>query len=235
MHAVIASLLLALRQMGDPAILRILAKSALVTLALFLLLGWAGWHALDWAIARLGLGDAALAGWGDALRGAASALLTLLAGWLLWRILALAVIQFYADEVVLAVETRHYPDAAANRRELSFGQELSTGLRGAARALLANLVILPFALVLLVTGVGTALLFWAVNALLLGRELQDMVWLRHRRDTEEIAPAGALQRFLLGGVVAAVMLVPFVHFLAPVLGAAGAAHLIHRERDTDHA
>ena len=94
--------------------------------------------------------------------------------------------------------------------------------------MLANLIALPFALVLLFTGVGTFLLFLAVNAVLLGRELQDMVWLRHCHRQGDCAPVSKTERFLLGGVVAAMLAVPFVNFLAPVLGAASATHLIHR-------
>jgi uncharacterized protein involved in cysteine biosynthesis len=82
--------------------------------------------------------------------------------------------------------------------------------------------------VLLFTGVGPALLFWLVNAVLLGRELQDMVWLRHRHGADEPAPVGRAQRFLLGGAVAAMLALPFVNLLAPILGAAAATHLIHR-------
>ena len=234
MGAVLHSLALAMRQLADPRILGILGKSLAVTLILFIVLGWAGWHALDWGIARTGLDDG-LFGWGDETRGLLALVLTLLGGWLLWRILALAVIQFFADDVVQAVEARHYPAAAANARELPLQEEIRNGLRGATRALLVNLVALPFALALLITGIGTAILFWFVNALLLGRELQDMVWLRHKRDTAEIAPASSFQRFLLGGAIAGLMLVPFANFIAPVVGAAAAAHLIHRKGMHDHA
>jgi CysZ protein len=43
------------------------------------------------------------------------------------------VLQFYADEVVLAVEARHYPEAAASARQLGWREELANGLaaRGA--------------------------------------------------------------------------------------------------------
>jgi uncharacterized protein involved in cysteine biosynthesis len=94
---------------------------------------------------------------------------------------------------------------------------------------LVNLVALPFALTLLVTGVGTALLFWAVNAMLIGRELQDMVWLRHRRDAADPAPVTRGERFLLGGAIAALLAVPGANLLAPLLGAAAATHLILRK------
>ena len=86
--------------------------------------------------------------------------LTLLAGWLLFRLVALAVLQLFADEVVAAVELRHYPAAAANARELGLGrggaQRPASGL---VRALVYNLAALPVALLLLPTGFGTALVF----------------------------------------------------------------------------
>jgi len=228
MPALFASLLLAVRQLADPRILRILGKSLAVTLLLFAGLAGGGWMLLDWGLERAGLGDALFSGAGG-VRGLLSFLLAVLGLWLGWRIVAMAVIQFFADEVVLAVEARHYPHAASAARELPLREQLAGSLKAAGRALLVNLLALPVALALLVTGVGTALLFWLVNAVLLGRELQDMVWLRHRRDALHQAPIGRAERFLLGGVIAALLALPFINFLAPVLGAAAATHLIHRK------
>lgn len=227
-------MLLALRQLADPRIMRLLAKTLIISLLLFAALGWAGWFALDWALAWAGLRDGAFGGAGD-VRGVVSLVIVLIAGWLLWRVIAMAVISFYADDVVLAVEERHYPQAAARARDLPVTQQFSSSLAAAGRALAANLLVLPFALLLLVTGVGTALLFWLVNAFLLGRELQDMVWLRHRHAAGAQSPISKGQRFALGAVVAALMLVPFVNFLAPLLGAASATHLTHRKRSIGHA
>ena len=96
--------------------------------------------------------------------------------------------------------------------------------------MLANLIALPFAIALMFTGIGPALLFLLVNAVLLGRELQDMVWLRHRTGRKDASPLARGQRVLLGGAVAGLMMVPFVNFIAPLLGAASAAHLVHRRR-----
>jgi len=228
MASVASSLLLALGQLNDPRVLRVLAKSLAVSLVLFAGLAWGGWQALDWGLGRAGLDEGLFAGAGW-LREAAAALLTVLGLWLLWRIVALAVIGFFADEVVLAVEARHYPEAHERARDLPVAEQLSTSAASAARALLVNLVALPFALVLLVTGVGAALLFFLVNAVLVGRDLQDMVWLRHRRDTSERAPVGRAERLLLGAAVTALLAVPLVNFLAPLLGAAAATHLIHRK------
>lgn len=220
------ALALSFSQLGDPAMLKVLGKSLLITLAIFLLLGWGLSFGFEAALEWAGLEEGSDAG------TLLAVLVTLIGAWLLFRFVALFVLQFFAEEVVRAVEARHYPEAASAARSLAFQEEMRNGVRSTLRALLVNLVALPFAILLLVTGIGTALLFWAVNAFLLGRELQDMVWLRHRRDTAEIAPLGQGRRFLLGGVVAALLMVPFLNLLAPVLGAASATHLVHRRRAT---
>lgn len=223
------SFVLGLGQLFDKAVLRVLAKSLGVTLVIFALAAVLGWWALDWALAEMGLGETLFAG-GDGLRGVAAAALALLGLWLLWRIIAMAVIQFYAEDVVRAVEARHYPQAMQTARDLPLGEQLGQAGKAAGRALVFNLLAAPLALALVFTAIGPAIVFWLVNALLLGRELQDMVWLRHRWGSKAAAPVTKGQRFLLGGAVAALLAVPFVHFLAPVLGAACATHLVHRRK-----
>ncbi|MCB2080611.1 MAG: EI24 domain-containing protein [Novosphingobium sp.] len=230
----ISALVLALRQLADPAILRILAKCVTITLLLFIVLGALGWWGIDALLALGGLDDATFSG-ADGIRGLAALVAVIIGGWLLWRILAVAVLQFYANEVVEAVEARHYPAALAGAKELPWRRELVIGLRGASRSLVYNLLALPFALLLLVTGFGTAIVFIGVNAVLLGRELTEMVWLRHAHATDAPLPLGRFERFVLGGIVALLFTVPFANLLAPVVGAAMAAHLVHRSGVLPHA
>ncbi|MBS0483380.1 MAG: EI24 domain-containing protein [Proteobacteria bacterium] len=225
---------LALAQMADPAVLRIWLKSLAVTLLVFAVLGAAAWWGLDQALAAAGLNDANLAA-PEGIRALIAAAAVVLAGVLLWRIVAIAVLQLYADEVVAVVEARHYPAAAASARKLGWHVELAASLRGAGRALLFNLLAVPVALVLLATAIGPVVVFTLVNAVLLGRELQDMVWLRHRPSPQSPAPLSAPERFALGLVVALLLLVPFINFVAPFLGAAAATHLIHRKEPVAHA
>ncbi|WP_336985312.1 EI24 domain-containing protein [Altererythrobacter aquiaggeris] len=230
MGSVLSAFGLAFGQLADRRILAILAKTIAVTLLVFAALAYAGSFAFDALLERSGFAQAS-----DEVSSLLALLAGLLAGWFLFRFVALAVIQFFAEDVVQAVEDRHYPEAAHTARKLSFSQEASGSLKSAARAIIVNLIALPFAIVLLVTGIGAPLLFWAVNAHLLGRELQDMVWLRQPGEADEKPPLTGPTRFMLGGVVAALLLIPFVNLLAPVLGAASAAHLIHRKRIVTHA
>jgi uncharacterized protein involved in cysteine biosynthesis len=207
---------LAVGQLGDRRILAVLGKTALITLAVFACLAgalwWvlAAWHPID---GGSGLLSAILVG-----------LLLVVSLWLLFRFVALAVLQLFGDEVVAAVEARHYPSAAARVRPLGWSAEVRNGTRGLVRSLGYNLVALPVALLLAPTAIGPALVFAAVNAVLLGRELTEMVTLR----LPGAALPGFAERTGLGAVVVGLFLVPFANLLAPILGAAAATHLVHR-------
>ncbi|MFB0611940.1 EI24 domain-containing protein [Aurantiacibacter poecillastricola] len=235
MGALVTSLGLGLRQLLDGAVLRILLKSLAVSIGVFIIAATGGWFALDALLAWGGLEDTLFTGAG-AVRGALSVLLALIGLWLVWRIVAIAVIQFFAEDIVQVIEARHYPQEAGQARELPFAEQARNALAAATRALLVNIVALPIAILLWVTGVGTFALLLVVNAVLLSRELQDMIWLRHRHEERYRSPLNGRQRFVLGGVIAAMMAVPFLAFLAPVTGAASATHLVHRTaRQKDNA
>ncbi|MBB3695371.1 EI24 domain-containing protein [Sphingomonas sp. BK580] len=218
------ALLLSIGQLGDPPVLRVLAQSLAVTLALFAALALALW----WLV------DAALAGWAHhgAMAGLAAAVVTALAFWLLFRAIAILVVGLFADRIVAAVERRHYPAAAASAREVPLARGLAMGLGSATRFVLINLLLLPVYLALLVTGVGTAALFFLVNAWLLGRDLGDMVAARHlpRAAMRDWRAATGGRRFVLGLAGTALFVVPLLNVLAPVLGAAMATHLYHGAR-----
>jgi len=223
----IAALFLSIGQLGDRAVIAVFAKSLALTLAIFAGLGVATWFAVHAALA-------AWAGWRDG--GAASALVAAvvaaLALWLLFRAVAIAVVGLFADDIVAAVEARHYPAALAAARRIGPARAAAMGLRAATCVILVNLLMLPIYLLLLVTGIGTAAAFFLVNGWLLGRDLGDMVAARHldaaaMRDWRK-ATAG--RRFLLGLAETGLFVVPVVNLAAPVLGAAMATHLFHRSR-----
>ena len=213
---------LAFRQLGDRKILAVLGKTIVITLAVFAGLGVAVWYAIQ----RWGMSD----GNGGFVAAVLAGLLLIVSLWLLFRFVAVAVLQLFGDEVVRAVELEHYPAAAKTARQLGWREELRVGLRGLLRALGYNLLALPFAFLLMATAIGPAMLFAAVNAVLLGRELTEMVALRHRDDAGNTPLPGFATRTALGGVVVALLLVPFVNLLAAVLGAAAATHIVHRGR-----
>lgn len=222
----IRAVFLSLAQLGDPPVLRVFAKSMALTLMVFALLGVGVWWGTRAALA-------AWLGWHTAGLATAFALfVSVLALWLLFRAVAIAVVGIFADDIVAAVEARHYPQALKSARPVPFARGLAMGLRSAARVVLVNLVLLPVYVLLLVTGIGTAAAFFVVNGWLLGRDLGDMVAARHMdvaamRDWRGATRPG---RFLLGLANTALFVVPVLNIAAPVLGAAMATHYFHRGR-----
>lgn len=221
MRAVFTSLAKAIGQLGDRAIVGVLAKSIGITLVIFTALGFAFYF----IIAALEVSvDWGAGGWIEAILAIS---LAAISAWFLFRVVALAVLQFFADEVVAAVEAQHYPDLAQRARKLPFREDLANSMRGLGRTIGFNLLALPVALILFLTGVGPALVFLFVNAVLLGRELTDMAWLRHCGSDARQSPVRGVDRALLGGTIALIMVVPIANLFAPIIGAAAGTHLTH--------
>jgi CysZ protein len=226
----IRAFLLALDDLGDRRVLGIVGRSLLTTLLIFaalgVLLGWAlhgadpcGWWS-DEDSCPLGAGTSGLGAF----------LLTAIGIWFLFPAIAIGVISAYMDRIVATVEARRYPEALASARPLGWARGALLGLKSSLRVLVYNLIALPFYLLLLVTGVGTVLLFVAVNGLAFGHDLGEMVAARHLDGpaTRAWLRGTRVDRALIGAAVTGLFLVPIANLLAPVLGAAMATHLFHR-------
>lgn len=218
-----------LAQLTDRTILAILLKVILLTILLFILFGVAAYFGLVWLFAWLGWTGGGFAA------ATAAALIAILTGLLLFRIVAIFVLNIFSDDIVDTVERRYYPGRAETAKPPGYAIGIKMGLASAGRALGYNILAAPLYVVLLVTGIGVPIAFFAVNGLLLGRDLQDMVAARHVVDCRNLAAEWSLpkaQRFLLGLIAALLLAIPFVNFLAPVLAAAMATHLVHGRRKT---
>lgn len=211
--------LLALRDLGSPRVLAILAQSVALTLLLLALAGAAIFFAARWAIDHWGWLDAAMRDMAGIL-----VILGVIAGsWLLFRAVAIAVIGLFADGLVADIERRHYPAAAARAVDVGWGQSVRLALASLGRLIGGNLLALPLYVLLLVTGIGTPILALLVNALLLGRDLEAMVLARHPGR----ARFARSTRWPLGLLSAASFVVPIANLLAPLLGTAMAVHMLH--------
>ncbi|MGB5484324.1 EI24 domain-containing protein [Parasphingorhabdus sp.] len=217
-----------LAQLGDRTILAILLKVILLSLLLFAIFGVAAYFGLVWLFAWLGWTGGGFAA------AAAAAIIAILTGLLLFRIVAIFVLNIFSDDIVDAVERRYYPDRAETAKPPGYALGIKMGFASVGRALGYNILAAPLYAVLLVTGIGAPIAFFAVNAILLGRDLQDMVAARHITDFQNPDASWALpklERFLLGLIAALLLAIPFVNFLAPLLGAAMATHLVHRKKE----
>lgn len=210
---------LALRDLPHRRVLRVLILSLLLTLAIFAAVGALAYFGLRHLLAGwtwLANREADMAG---ILIGAAM----IGGGWLLFRAVAIMVVGLFADAIVADVEGHHYPDAAGRAVAVGFRRSIGLALASLGRLIGGNLVALPFYLLLLITGFGTPILALFVNAVLLGRDLEAMVLARH----PGMPPLTRASRWSLGLLSAATFLLPVANFLAPVLGAAMAVHMVH--------
>ena len=227
----IRSLSLALGDLADPRLIGIVVRSLLVTLLIFVGLGFLFAWALNGADPCGLIGDATCQ-LGPAASSFGAIILAALLLWFLFPAVAIGVISAYMDRIIGLVEARHYPEASLRARPIGLIAGLALGLRSVLRLLVYNLIALPLYLVLLLTGVGVIIAFLLVNGLAFGRDLGEMVAARHgdRASRRAWLRASRADRALIGLIVSAIFLVPFLNLLAPVLGAAMIVHAFHGGR-----
>ncbi len=191
-----------------------------------------GWTLLVFVLAWLGgfaLFEALRGHWSvaTALGAAAGIVLAALATWLLFVSVENAVLFCYADRIAGAVERRHYPGlppaGAAGWRDM-----LHSSLRLTLMSVIGNLAALPF---YLVPGLNLVL-FLALNGYLLGRTYFDAVALRRMEDgnARRVWRAHRLGFVLNGALSAALLTIPLLNLVVPVIGLATAVHLFEQLR-----
>lgn len=132
----------------------------------------------------------------------------------------------FLDQVVDAVEARHYPAFEPQPRA-----DFATVLRDSAKFLGLMLVVNLLALIVYVFAtVFAPIVFWVVNGFLLGREYFQMVALRRMSpsDAKVLRRRVSFQVFMIGVIMAFVLTIPIVNLFVPVLAAATYTHLYHR-------
>ena len=209
--------MLSFQSLSDRRVAAVMVKVVLLTIVSFLFLGVGLWFALQWLFAWLNVNDNGF--WSGLL----SVAIIILSGVLLFRVVAVAITWIFADDIIDAVEDRYYPRHAAFGKRPSLGAGFQMAIKSITRVVGYNLLALPIYLLLLFTGVGTAIAFLLINALLLGRDLEDMLIARHGAK----GAMNKLPRLMLGLIGTAGMLVPFINLLVPVLATATAVHLVH--------
>ena len=209
--------MLSFQSLSDRRIFAVLVKVVLLTIATLIVSGIGVWFALQGLFGWLNVNDDGF--WSGLLSGA----IIILSSVLLFRVVAVAMTWVFADDIIDAVENRHYPRQAVFGERPNLGTGVQMAIRSIMRVVGYNLLALPLYLLLLFTGIGTAIAFLLINALLLGRDLEDMIIARHGAK----GALNKLPRLMLGLMGTAGMLVPLVNFLVPILATAMAVHLVH--------
>jgi uncharacterized protein involved in cysteine biosynthesis len=219
----------AVGQLGDPPIKRVIWRVAFWTALIYMLVGIALWSViagfdptLSFAFVPFLWLQSLLVG----IAGFVSAILGLFAFfavfWLLFVIIVQLVAGFYLEDIITAVEARHYPDLPPAIKQTASGAALNA-LQYFATLVLLNLLALPFYLIPLL-GV---LLFYLVNGYLIGREYYELVALR-RIDAKAAKTLRKAERgkvFGAGLITTVLFSLPILNLVAPIVATAAMVHI----------
>lgn len=217
----------ALAQIGDPRFVRVLLRALVLTVVALALVFWAAVLGLGWVLPdTVTLPWIGPVGFLDSLAFWAAVAAMLVLSIVLMVPTAAAVVGFFLDDVVDAVEARHYPGLPA-ARELGFAQQVTDAVRFLGLVVVANIAAL--AIYFLVPPLAPVI-FWLVNGFLLGREYFQLVAMR-RLSREEASAIGRRHfwRVWVAGTAMAIPLsVPILNLVVPILGVAVFTHQVHR-------
>lgn len=214
--------LIAARQfLSDPRLWKLVVLCFLISCAAFAAL-WAG---LGWGLDHL----AAKVGWFQSTLKWGAWAGSFIISLILFPALFSLVGGLFYEAIADAVDARHFPHLPpANGVPLM--ASLLSGFKYFILLLVLNAVALPLYFTLLwVLGAGAGL-FIVVNGVLFGREQYDAVALRRYapKEARTWRRAHRFRLFCHGSITALLSLIPFVNFLAPLLGIAAMTHLVNR-------
>ena len=217
----------ALGQLGDPRFLRVVALG--LGLSLALLIGvYAGLLLLidTFAPASVEIPFVGPVGGLETLLSVGSFFLMIGLSIFLMIPVAALFSGLFLEDVVRAVEDRHYP-ALPDVARLELSDSLIDALNFFGLLVAANALAL---ILYFFAGPFIPLVFWAVNGLLLGREYFTLVAMRRlgRQGAKALRSRHAGQIWLAGALMAAPLSIPVLNLVIPVLGVATFTHMVHR-------
>jgi CysZ protein len=214
-RTMIRALFLALEQLSDPVIQRLVLRCVALALGTFVGL-----------VLLVGLGLAALdvTGiiWLDAALGFAGSGLMVLLAWLLFPVTVIVIVNLFAEQVADAVERRHYPGLPPVA-----GARISDSFWATAKLAAIGIVLNLLALPLYFLPGPNILIYLALNGYLLGREYFETVAQRRLglRAVAGMRRSMRLRVWLSGTFIAMMLAIPLFNLVAPVIATAFMTHL----------
>lgn len=214
-------------QLGDPKILKLVIGCALITVMIYIALfvGF-GWVLRTTAMASLP--------WVDTLLDLGAGVAAVVLAWILFPGVVSSLVAIFLDQVVVTVEGQHYAQLGTSRSP-PLSETLAMAARLMALTVGLNLMLLPVYLLLVFAPPLNLILFYAVNGKLLGREYFETVALRWH----DAATVAALRQrhsgtiWAAGALTAALLTIPGVNLVAPIIGVAAMVHLFHKLTSQD--
>lgn len=227
---VIESFTKAAAQLTDPRLRRVLLIGIAGSLAVFAVL----WIVVGWAVDAVAWDAVWGVGWlmdtfpsiANALGSVAFTIVMLLVTFIFFPAVVTIIVGFFLEEVVQAVEAKHYPNEPAPRPQ-PLGEVLAITTKFALLVAGLNILFLPIYLLLFLVPPFNIVLYYLLNGYLVSREYYELVALRR------VAPPDARRlrrahrgRILLAGVILVFfMTIPIINFVIPVLATAFMVHI----------
>lgn len=206
----------ALAQLREPTFWRVVRNSLLITAATFISLYIVVWLVLS----RVSIAET---WWIDILVDVLGGLTVIALTWFLFPAIVSLVMSFYLDRIIDTVEQRYYPHLPPPT-PLPMWQNVAVALKFTTVTVLMNLIVLPL---YLIPGLNV-IMFYGVNGYLLSREYFELVALRRLTPAKArpIRRSNALRLFIAGLLITALLTIPLVNLLAPLIAAAFMVHLV---------
>ena len=228
--SVIGCFLKAVAQLPDPRLRRVLWIGVLGSVAIFIVL-WAGlWWSMSavawteiWGIGWLIDWFGGIAQWVAGMVFLSSVMFATL---VLFPAVITIIVGFFLEDVVNAVEARHYPGQPAARPQPA-SEVLATTVKFALMVIALNVLFLPVYLVLFFVPPLNLVLYYVLNGYLVSREYYELVAPRRLapRPARRLRHAHRGRVLLAGIVVVFIMTIPVVNLIAPVLATAFMVHV----------
>lgn len=212
----------AIGQLPDPAFRSVLLKSFGLTLLVFIVLIGGLWVSLG----GVDLNDVGWISWlPDFIISTLNWLLggiVIAAALMLFPAVASIFISLFLEEIVDAVEARHYPGEAKSPG-LPLLQSLMVSVKFSLVVVFVNLLALPL---YLIPGINL-IVYYLVNGYLFGREYFELVALVHTTpaDADILRVTNKGKLFASGVVIAFLFSIPIVNFFTPIIAAATMVHI----------
>jgi uncharacterized protein involved in cysteine biosynthesis len=224
---ILASFAKAVGQLSDGRFLRVVGVGVALTLALLVAV-YAGFLGLiqTFAPEAVDIPFVGPVGGLDTLLSIGSAVLMIGLSVFLMVPVASAFSGLFLEDVVRAVEDRHYPGLPAVTA-VKWSDNLIDTFNFFALLCAVNVVaVLGYAF----AGPAAPLVFWGLNGFLLGREYFTLVAMRRlgRDGARALRARHRGKIWMAGTLMAAPLSVPLINLVIPVLGVATFTHLFHR-------
>ncbi len=237
MSSVFRAISLAIGQIGDPAFSRVMGIGVLGSLIVFVVL----WFLTAWLIGLVPWVDLPLVGWifewmgsvlaflgewiailGDVAFGAVMLVVT----FLLFPAVTTTIVSIFLDDIVSAVEDKHYPNLGEPRPQ-PIGEVIGQSVKFLATVVGINILALPIYAILIFLPPFNLVFYYLLNGYLVGREFYEMVAVRRLSPEQAIVlrKKAGTALVLAGAIIVFTMTIPILNLVVPVLAAAAMVHV----------